>query len=430
MEFLTILKKKSYIFVLIFTALCTITVAGLLMNIFERKREAGQYPLKLVEIGKNETDPEIWGKNFPYEYDSFIKTRLDYGETEYGGSVRYSKLIRYPAMKRLWAGYVFSVDHNEERGHYYAAIDQAETKRVKVVNQPGACVNCHSAEAPGLIEELGWEDFNRTPYNRLKSRLKTGTSCSDCHDPNTLELVITRPAFRNAMEQAEKDLKEATRQEMRSYVCAQCHVEYYFKGENKVLTFPWSKGRSIEAIEEHYDEYGFKDWIHKETGASMIKIQHPEFELWETGIHAKSGVSCADCHMPYFRQGSVKISDHWIRSPLNDLNRSCQTCHRIPEKELEERVLMIQNRTASLLRRSEDALLSAVDAIIRARGSGWKEKDLEPALKLHRSAQMRWDFVSSENSTGFHSGQEAARILAEAIDLARQAEVVVFRKMR
>jgi nitrite reductase (cytochrome c-552) len=207
-------------------------------------------------------------------------------------------------------------------------------------------------------------------------------------------------------------------------------VEYYFLGENKVLTFPWSKGRTIDAIEEHYDEYGFSDWKHKETGAPMIKIQHPEFELWGTGIHARSGLSCADCHMPYIREGSVKVSDHWVRSPLDNINQSCQSCHHLDEEALEERVLTIQHTTAALLRRSEEALLDAIDAIAAARGAGAGETDLSNALLLHRSAQIRWDFVSSENSTGFHSSQEAARILAESIDLARKAELSAWKSNR
>ncbi len=420
-------QKLVYVFIFVVAAGMTAAVAALLVSIIERKREAAQFPLKVVEIPEGELDPAVWGKNFPHQYDSFMKTEEDYGQTPYGGSTPYSKLEKYPAMVRLWAGYAFSIDHNEERGHYYAQIDQRNTKRVQVVEQPGACINCHAAEAPQLIAELGWETFNRTPYNELKDRLHFGMSCADCHDPQTMELVITRPALQNALEKMGIDWKQATRQEMRTYVCAQCHVEYYFLGENKVLTFPWSKGLTVEAIEEHYDAYGFKDWTHKETGAPMIKIQHPEFELWSTGIHARSGVSCADCHMPFMRVGAVKVSDHWVRSPLTNLSRACQTCHAWPEEELKARVVAIQDKTAELLRRSEEALLDAIDAIVAARQVGATDEELEKALQLHRAAQLRWDFISSENSTGFHSPQEAARILAAAIDLARQAELEAWR---
>jgi nitrite reductase (cytochrome c-552) len=410
-----------YLIGIIGVAILTVGVAALLVNITERQNEGRQYPLMLVEIGENEVDPAVWGQNFPAHYDRFMMTQTDYGSTPYGGSVNYSKLERYPAMIRLWAGYAFSVEHNEERGHYYAQIDQENTQRVQVVSQPGACINCHAAEAPLLIEEMGWENFNHTPYNDLVDQIHTGSSCSDCHDPQTMQLRITRPGFINAMEARGIDLSQATRQEMRTYVCAQCHVEYYFAGENKVLTFPWTEGLTIDNIESYYVETGFTDWTHGETGGRMIKIQHPEFELWSTGLHARSGVACADCHMPYIREGSVKISDHWLRSPLVNLNGACQTCHNISEEDLRARVETIQNTTASLLRTTEEALLEAIDAIVAAREAGATEEDLATAYELHRSSQMRWDFISSENSTGFHSPQESARVLADAIDLAHRA---------
>jgi nitrite reductase (cytochrome c-552) len=405
----------------------SVAVVLLLLNIRQRKEEALQYPLKMVDIGEKELDPALWGKNFPFEYDTFVKTETNYGSTAYGGSEPYSRLERTPAAKRLWAGYAFSIDYNEERGHHYALIDQKETRRTTEVQQPGACGNCHAAEAPGLIEKLGWEKFNSMPYDELRPMLHTGTSCADCHDPQTMALRITRPAFIQAMEQQGIDLSKASRQEMRSYVCGQCHVEYYFKGENKLLTFPWSKGRTLEGAEEHYDAYAFTDWTHQETGAPMLKMQHPDFELWGTGIHARSGVACADCHMPYIRQGSVKISDHWIRSPLTNLQQACQSCHNRPEKELKERVILIQNKTAGLLRQSEAALLSAIDAIKARKHAGVSDAALAEARRLHRRAQMRWDYIFSENSTGFHSPQEAARILADSIDFARQAEIAALK---
>lgn len=415
-------KIWPYVAVFVGAVILTVGVLALLFNIDQRKQEAAQFPLRVVEMAPGELDPTVWGQNFPMQYSSFVRTQENYGETPYGGSEPYSKLERYPAMVRLWAGYAFAIDHNEERGHYYAQIDQRETQRVQVVNQPAACVNCHAAEAPQLIAQMGWEEFNRTPYNDIKDQLHLGSSCADCHNPDTMALTITRPAFANAMAARGIDVSQASRQEMRSYVCAQCHVEYYFAGENKVLTFPWTKGLNIDDMERYYDEIGFTDWVHAETGAPMIKMQHPEFELSATGIHARSGVACADCHMPYMREGSVKVSDHWIRSPLVNINNACQTCHAQSEEELRNRILTIQSRTAELLRRSEHALVDAIDAIVAAREAGATDEDLAVALQLHRSSSLRWDFISSENSTGFHSPQEAARVLAVSTDQARQAQ--------
>jgi nitrite reductase (cytochrome c-552) len=398
-------------------------LALLLTNIQQRKAETAEFPLRVVDIDPDELDPAVWGQNFPRQYDGFMRTQDDTFSTPYGGSVVYSKLERYPAMIRIWAGYAFSKDHNEERGHYYTTIDQKNTQRVQLVSQPGACANCHAAEAPQMIAEMGWETFNKTPYNELKDSLHIGSSCADCHDPETMELRLTRPALINALEAEGIDWTQASRQEMRTYVCAQCHVEYYFLGDNKVLTFPWSQGQNIDDIANHYDEYGFSDWTHAETNAPMIKIQHPEYEMWTTGLHAQSGVSCADCHMPYIREGAVKISDHHLRSPLATINESCQTCHQQDEELLEERIITIQDRTAQLLRLAEDAILDAIDAIVAAQDAGATDAQLAEARNLHRQASLRWDFVSSENSTGFHSPQEAARVLALAIDYARQAQL-------
>jgi nitrite reductase (cytochrome c-552) len=404
-------------------ALVMAGIGALLVNIQERKSEAAQYPLRIVQISDTELDPAVWGQNFPRQYDSFIKTKIDTFSTPYGGSVPYDKLEKYPALKRIWAAMPFSVDYKEERGHYWGQIDQRDTKRQQVVTQPGACANCHAAEAPLLIAQMGWVNFNRTPWKEIRDKLNLGSSCADCHDPQTMALRITRPALVNALKERGIDWTQASRQEMRSYVCAQCHVEYYFKGPDRILTFPWSKGYTVEDMEAHYDEYDFRDWTHAETGAPMLKVQHPEFELWSTGIHARSGVSCADCHMPYIREGALKVSDHWIRSPLHNIDKACLPCHRQSEEEMKQRVLTIQKRTAELLRTSESAQIEAIDAIVAAIKSGASDAELARARAFHRKATFYWDYVAAENSTGFHSPQEAARVLALSINYARQAQL-------
>ncbi|HEX5827665.1 MAG TPA: ammonia-forming cytochrome c nitrite reductase subunit c552 [Candidatus Limnocylindrales bacterium] len=398
-------------------------IAALLVNISTRKAEAETTYVQVVDIEDGETDASKWGLNFPLEYSRFVMTEDDTVRTTYGGSERYDKLARFPAMQRLWAGYAFSVEFNEERGHAYALTDQKETKRQEVVKQPGACANCHSGDAPNLIRSMGWEAFNKGPYAAISSELHTAVTCNDCHTPDTMELRITRPAFSNAMAARGIDLAAATRQEMRTYVCAQCHVEYYFKGDDKILTFPWDKGLGIDQINAFYDEYGFKDWEHEETGAPMVKIQHPEYELYSSGLHASSGVACADCHMPYIREGATKVSDHWIRSPLQNVNASCQTCHKLDEDQLIDRIVTIQDRTAAQLRQTETAIIAAIDTISAATAAGATDAQLAEARDFQRKANIRWDFISSENSTGFHSPQEAARVLGDAMNFARMAQV-------
>jgi nitrite reductase (cytochrome c-552) len=178
----------------------------------------------------------------------------------------------------------------------------------------------------------------------------------------------------------------------------------------------------VEELEAYYDEIGFSDWTHEETGAGVLKAQHPEFEMWNQGIHARSGVACADCHMPYVREGAMKISDHHIRSPLLNVQRACLVCHPFSADEMRARAETIQDRNAALLSRAEDALVALYDEVVAAKAAGATPQQLAPVLALQRKAQFRADFVNAENSMGFHAPQEAARILGEAIDYARQGQ--------
>ncbi len=416
------------------TVVVTVAVTALLVNIFERKQEAKLSYLKIVEIPHGEPDPEKWSVNFPREYSAYMKTMktsemIQYSKWgRYGGSEAFSKLEHTPDMKLLFAGYPFSVEYNEERGHMNALTDMLQIKRLGD-KKPGACMTCKSPQVPLFIEKNGAAQFYNTPVKTLvdSAGFKHSISCADCHNAETMALEVRRPAFIEAMAKLGVDVKNADRQAMRTYVCAQCHVEYYWQKEDKYLTFPWAKGTNIDSIDAYYEELHFKDWEHEITKAPMIKIQHPEYELWSSGIHARSGVTCADCHMPYTREGSIKVTDHWIRTPLVNLHNACLTCHREPEEEMRDRVLEIQDKTYALMTRAEHAIISCMDGIKKAMESGATDEELKEARSLHRKSQMRWDFISAENSMGFHSPQEAARMLGDAIDYARQAELSAYK---
>jgi nitrite reductase (cytochrome c-552) len=248
-----------------------------------------------------------------------------------------------------------------------------------------------------------------------------------------MQLRVTRPAFmegiravKAAQGVADYDVnRDATHLEMRTFVCGQCHVEYYFKGDEKRLVYPWANGLEIDSIYAYYGAAGFKDWTHAETGSDMLKAQHPEFETWSMGTHSKAGVACADCHMPYRRVGAQKISDHHVRSPLLDVAASCQTCHRDAEETLLARAEGIQARHATLRDRALDALVDLIDEIKAATEAGVDEARLAEAREFQRRASFYVDFVEAENSTGFHADQEGARILAESIDYARRGQLAL-----
>jgi nitrite reductase (cytochrome c-552) len=461
------------------TALVTALVTALLTNIFQHKQEAKNPYIRFVNVTEETTDPAPWGVNWPREYDTYKLTSTP-SRTRFGGhggseALPREKAERSPWLSRAFAGYAFAIDYRDRRGHAYMLSDQEMTRRVTERPQPGSCLQCHSSVIPtyrrlgeGDVMK-GFEALGRLSYAQAHAEIvKTGSlnpviqgaaqtsvrvdgahpvSCVDCHDPGTMQLRVTRPGFLRGIaalmaHQGKPDYepnRDATRQEMRTFVCAQCHVEYYC-GPKTTLFYPWNNGLKVEEIEAYYDGYRFPpepgekeghrfyDWKHAETGAELLKAQHPEFELYSQGVHAKAGVACADCHMPYERQGATKVSDHWVRSPLLNVARACQPCHAVSEDDLRLRAETIQSRNAALLDRGGEALLDMLGAIQEAKAAGAKGDELVPALELHRKAQWRLDFIAAENSMGFHAPQEAARVLAEAIDFARQAQILALKR--
>jgi nitrite reductase (cytochrome c-552) len=446
-------------------ALAASGIAALLVNIFERRQEALNPFYRVVNISADTEDAAVWGQNFPLQYDLYRQT-TDQVRTRFGGSeafprtptsadprsiVAQSRLEQDPRLRTMWAGYAFSRDFREERGHAYMLADQTFTERVLEFAQPGTCLHCHAsvvvpyARAAGVdlktvpSAELdtalirGFEKINPMLYREARELVHGPIACIDCHDPQTMQLRVTRPGFMEgirALKQsqgvANYDVNRmATRQEMRSYVCGQCHVEYYFRGTEKRLVYPWSQGLKIENILAYYDQAGHRDWVHAETGAPVLKAQHPEFEMWNQGIHSRSGVACADCHMPYRREGALKISDHHVRSPLLNINRACQTCHRWPEDELRARVETIQERTVQLRNTAMDALVELINDLRAARAAGRSNAQMAPAQDYQRKAQFLLDFVEAENSNGFHAPQEAVRILGESINFSRKGQVAL-----
>jgi nitrite reductase (cytochrome c-552) len=430
-----------------------IAVTALLVDIVEHKQEARNPFYRVVDLNDTVEDPAVWGKNFPMQFDMYLRT-VDMKRTLYGGSeamphapteadprtvVARSKLEQDPRLKEMWAGDAFSKDYRERRGHAYMLDDQTFTERQQVVKQPGTCLNCHASMYTIYMKlgngdmNKGFDAINHMPYSEARKYAQHPVSCIDCHEPKSMALRVTRPAFMEGMRNlkasegiANYDVNTmATRQEMRSFVCGQCHVEYYFQGPEKKLVFPSFKGRKVDQIVAYYQEIKFKDWLHADTGAPMLKVQHPEFELWSQGIHSRSGVACADCHMPYTREGGLKISDHHVRSPLLNINRACRTCHRWPEEELKSRVEEIQTRYFNLRNEAMDALVDLIHDIKQAKEAGADDAELEGPRDFQRQASFYIDFVMSENSIGCHADGECLRVLGDAINLCRKAQLAL-----
>ncbi len=418
------LKKYSPT-VLILTGI-VIVLAALLVAVlvFISNQPAPDRGVKpMIEIAALEPDSSKWGLNFPNQYTTFLETKENATKTTYGGSIAVDKLAEDPMLVALFAGYPFSKGYTDDRGHMWALEDVRESKRISDAT-PGTCYSCKSATNPKLWNEMGMAEYDKTPFSELGQHIDQTIGCANCHEAGTMRLVVTNPALIEALEAQGKDWTTFTRQEMRTLVCANCHVEYYFAGEGKYLTFPWAGGTSIEDIEAYYTEAGFTDWTHPDSGAPMIKMQHPEYETYTAGsTHYNAGVSCADCHMPYTRDGAAKFSNHNVQSPLVNPAASCGTCHTDVDYVV-GRVNIIQQSVHQTMMATEAALVDAINAMkAAAANANVDAAKLEEARALHRAAQLRWDFIAAENSMGFHNPEEALRILAAATDLARQAQL-------
>ena len=414
----------------------TFALGLLAASIMERRVES-KAALQPKTIGTPITDSANWKDAYPREYGTWAKTAEADQTTKYGGNAKRDLLAEDPNNVILFAGYAFAIDYNQASGHAGTISDPTNTKRTQIKEQPATCWTCKSPDVPRMMEKLGSPaafyayqkpEGSKGGFNDLKDEITHPLGCADCHDAKTNALTITRPALKEAFAAMGKDISKASHQEMRTLVCAQCHVEYYFQKEPKnYLKFPWDKGTSVEDMDAYYDSVGFTDWTHAISKAPMIKMQHPDYEVFTKGIHAYNNVSCADCHMPYKSEGAVKFSDHHVRSPLLNIQNSCAVCHRNGEAEIRARVESIQDKIHEGRLSAEAAIAKAHFDVAACMQLGATDAELKDIRTTVRKAQLRWDYVAANNGMGFHAPQECQRILGAANDLAQEARLAATR---
>jgi len=430
-----LLKAKPWLGAVLFAATVGVGVGvGLLLSSVATRKAEGRFAYATrAEIAKDEARNDVWGKSYPLEYESWLQTRDTSFRSKHAGNAEIDLLERDPRMVVLWAGYAFAKEYKQSRGHAYAVEDIRSILRTGAPNdtdkgpQPGTCWTCKSPDVPRLMAQMGPAAFYHKKWSELGSEVVNSIGCLDCHDPKTMALRISRPALAEAFQRQGKDIAQATHNEMRSLVCAQCHVEYFFKGPEKYLTFPWDSGMTVEKMEAFYDSAKFTDWTHALSKAPMLKAQHPDFEVFKMGIHGQRGLSCADCHMPYRTQGGQKFSDHHIQSPLNNIANSCQVCHRESAEELRRNVEERQDKIMESRLQLEDILVRAHLEAKSAWDHGADSVTMKPILQLIRKAQWRWDFATAGNGNAFHAPVEVARILGHGINYGQEARLSLAR---
>ncbi len=428
-------------------------------------------PVYKTSIKKDSTRISDFQKDFPLQYASYRKNDESSVMTEYKGSINFRKndgtnplpkgfKHAQPYLKNLWLGYPFMYEYNEARGHTLAIKDFLEIDRINRYGEkgvlPATCWNCKTPKMMNWVAEYGdkfWsKDVNTFRTKQAIDEMDETIGCANCHDPQSMELRPYSEPLKDWLKRSGQDWSKLSRNEKRTLVCAQCHVEYYFthkdNGPAARPVFPWDKGFDPENMYEFYKGQGpkdaagnqtpFFDWVHAASGVKMIKMQHPDYETFVNGPHGAAGVACADCHMPYQRVDGKKVSSHWMTSPLKDPElRACRQCHADKTADyLRSRVIYTQEKTfAQLLKAQEDSVraheaVRLANAHIAAKGEVAPDCEalMTQARELVRKGQLFWDYVSAENSVGFHNPAKAldtlmtsSRCSLEAVALAEQA---------
>lgn len=421
------------------TALAAFLLALLAVNIFERKSEAKFAYQPKVALEGIEPRDSVWGLNYPRQYQSYMKTKETTFKSMFGTSGHHDILDSDPELVILWAGYGFSKDYNAPKGHAWAIDDIHKTLRTGAPMKagegpmPSTCWTCKSTDVPRLMNEIGVAEYYTGKWADLGTQVVNPIGCADCHNPQTMKLTITRPALIEAFEAMGKDINDASHQEMRSLVCAQCHVEYYFDGkkegagEAKYLTFPWKDGMTAENMEQYYDKFEFADWTHTLSKTPMLKAQHPDYEVFTTGVHAKRGVSCADCHMPYQTEGGQKFTNHHIGSPLSNVENSCFVCHREKVEDLVTDVYDRQRKIKEGTKKLQKLIAMAHIEAAKAWELGATEAQMMSIQAGIRHAQWRWDYSVASHGAAFHSPLETSSTVTAATDMIQETRISLAR---
>lgn len=140
----------------------------------------------------------------------------------------------------------------------------------------------------------------------------------------------------------------------------------------------------------------------------------------------KKGVSCADCHMPYTQEGSVKYSDHQVKeNPLDSMDQSCMNCHRESESKLRGIVHQKYERKEFLNKVAFDNIGKAHLETGKAMELGATDAELKDIRTLIRHAQFKGDMAVAAHGNYFHAPEETLRLLSSASEDAQEARLLL-----
>ena len=347
-----------------------------------------------------------WKDIYPNEYQTYLANESNSPQ----GKMDY--LTEYPELVTMYAGYGFAKGYDEAASHAYTLQSVSETPRVNE-NTLANCITCKTPQFTAMVNSEGDSAYQK-PFAEVILQMTEPISCYNCHENDPSKVVVTQKHFVNALG------SDAGEVSVNSEACGQCHNEYYFDPETKATTNPYEglEAMTAENILAYYDAMDFKDWEHTETGAPMLKAQHPEFETIYGGTQssmAKQGYSCADCHMaPATAEDGTEYKSHDLINPTEsaELMEKCSSCHA----DLPSQIVAWQEETTA----REHELAGKLDTYIKALAEQRDSLDadtLAKAQQIHRHAQFYWDFVMVENSEGAHNPSAAKANLDKCEEL-------------
>jgi nitrite reductase (cytochrome c-552) len=381
---------------------------------------------------------EAWKDIYPHEYETSLLNKMN--DTD-GNSedplfeARGDMIKMYPMLPVIWAGTGFNKFYNEPNGHNYSLDDIRVSGRVwdaeKGVFKETAfanCLTCKSADFTALYQVQGDAIFSQ-PIAEVDAKLTEPISCYNCHenklatDATEKSLTVTQAFFVDALG------SDASKVDVGSQTCGQCHNEYYFAPANKAVTNPYTglAAMTPEAMYEQYKSIGadgtaFVDYTNPNTGTKQLKAQHPEFEFVFGGAGssmAQRGYGCVDCHMEgqQLADDGTQYTSHLLISPLENEEFLATTCNMGAGCHTD-----LKSQVATWQKTSEDTVMAVgtklEDLNIRLAAavaeSTMSEESLDEIRELNREAQWYWDFVMVENSEGAHNPRLSEETLARS----------------
>ncbi len=352
---------------------------------------------------------DAWKDAYPHQYETYKQNEENSPES---GKDNY--LETYPALNTMYKGYGFAKGYDEAASHSYTPESIKATPRVNEKTLAN-CITCKTPQFTAKVNAEGDEVY-AIPFADMIDMFNEPISCWNCHENEPTELVVPSKFYLTSLGEA------ANTTPVEAQVCGQCHNEYYFNAD-KVTSNPYvgTDEMTAEQMLAFYDGLEFSDWEHPDTGAAMLKAQHPEFETIYGGKQshmASLGYSCADCHMgTQTAADGTTFSNHNLVSPLeNDaVLENCSSCH----KDLPSQVAAWQAEVTE----REHELSEEIERYINelaAQKDTLSADDLARAQEIHRHAQFYWDFVMVENSEGAHNPDAAHENLDKCEELLEE----------